>query len=723
MVKVKRKKRGAEERQGKSAEAAMCGAQPALKRRKVTDATPCTATTTSMGGSRVFVDNLDASDFARENIVSVDEPWARLLDHLEKNRIALVRAPPRSGKTMLGKLASLGRVAVVVERCFEVRYCSFVSDYDTFLGQQGFRNVVEMARDSGASARSSSRKTIVYFFDEVGEIPEDIYKYFIKEPNGYAVFVSTSRPVIPSDYVTPAELLHNSFFYRAPASRDKIFDWLAMRVAALFGKPDTHKEVLMATTLLLGVSVAHIGIIQYIGSRLEEAGCRNIEDARAFILAALSTNPRIFYSARCFGLSNGLPTVEQSLLVSMLRCSGQAAFVNAHGVLKQAWKRENREHRLGLAKGLYAPTVKVLEPLVPQKIEEDDLKITFTHMLQPDLYHTKFQVDDSWMELCHENRWVVNFSRSDVEEPAKLPTHVVDLVLSWLSNIDTVDLVNAQNRVDPKEDIFQGSLGNFCKVLGIRGRREVPVSTGNVRGSLDLLVNDTMGIELLIRASGDNRYSARRLLQQGSPTLRSLLEHVSRAHGKYASAAGSCTNGYVTVLPATLTGTTVEHEWENFKAFIDKLREDSGTARALAHHIMVAVTMPGWDEFTVFLHDPDREPVKCCIPRQRLLFKMVDGQPRPARQFYPTPDDVWVQRLRVKRGGLQVTQSAVKVSPAEDSVAGLTCVLGLKLGLTLPSNLKIYKLNHTQEWWELVEEDHILYANTKNKPYGFIVLE
>ena len=296
----------------------------------------------------MFVDDEDLDMFGSEHIVNVNEPWDALLSHIEDHNIAVIRAPPKSGKTMLGKLASQRRVAVVNERGFQVRYCSSISDYADFVREQGFLNVQEMALDSTASARDDTRKTVVYFFDEAAEIPEHIFMYFMKAHNGHAVFASTSKPARARgyvSYVTPAELLKHSFFYKSPASSKTLSCWLAKRFAALFGQPAASKEVLMATKLLLSVSDSHVGIIQYLGCKLEAAGCKNLRNVRSFIVAALKSKHQIFYFARCFGVANGLPSDAQSVLVSMLRCSGRLKFVDASGRLTEAWREDNSEHR------------------------------------------------------------------------------------------------------------------------------------------------------------------------------------------------------------------------------------------------------------------------------------------------------------------------------------------------------------------------------------------
>ena len=366
--------------------------------------------------------------------------------------------------------------------------------------------------------------------------------------------------------------------------------------------------------------------------------------------------------------------------------------------------------------GLFAPIVKLLQPLVPQEEEEDSIQMGFTHMLQPELYHAKFEVDNWGLSQSH--RWVVNFSHSDIEKAAKLPTHVVDVVVSWLSHIATVDLVYAQDRVDAREDIFQRSLNEFCMLLGIEARRKASLKTATLQGSIDLLVNDTMGIELLSRTGVDDRYSATRLLDEGSPTWKSLWEHASRTHGAHTGVARRCSNGYITVLPATLTTTTVEHEGAKFKAFITKLRENGDTASILEYHIMVAVAMPGWGEFVAFLHEPGKEPVKFCIPRQRLLFKLVDGQLQSARHFYPRPEKLWVQEINV--AGERMDEPFT-VMPQDDSVQGLRKAILVGSNIQSRRQLRIHKLNHAGAWEWIQAVSQVLYANTEEKPYGFQV--
>ena len=265
-------------------------------------------------------------------------------------------------------------------------------------------------------------------------------------------------------------------------------------------------------------------------------------------------------------------------------------------------------------------------------------------------------------------------------------------------------------------------------------RNNFPVRRyGDGSGFLDHLFNGDMGVELLIRPSKDNKFDATGLLEPGRATWRSLRGHAARADQRAAEAAGQscyentakrCTKGYMTVLLATLMTTTVQYEWSNFQAFIKAMKDDKTMAGALKHHIMVAVARFGWGSFVAFLHEPGKEPVKFSIPRQRLLFKLVDGQLQSARHFYPRPETVWVQQLLKKGSYLQPSWSAFKVAPEEDSVESLADAVARKRGILSQHPLKIYMLNHAGGWWEWIQAaSQVLYANAEEKPYGYYISE
>ena len=248
---------------------------------------------------------------------------------------------------------------------------------------------------------------------------------------------------------------------------------------------------------------------------------------------------------------------------------------------------------------------------------------------------------------------------------------------------------------------------------------------------MDFFVANNMGVEFLIRASDNNELTARQLLG-GAATKTALIEHAARAdetaarhfnQASYASVARNCSKGYATVLFATLTRTDALEEWQSFKEVINKMNSSDQSKGMLDYHIMVAVARFGWASFDVFLHQPGQQaPIRFEVPRQRLMLKVVDGQPQSARHFYPRPEKVWVQRLAWHSGRFQPTGRAVPV-PAGGTVGHLQ--LEIKTLSTQEIDvfsLEIYRLNHTGEW-ELTTEDQVLYGNTREKPYGFYVSE
>ena len=215
------------------------------------------------GASRctpVFVDDEALDRFGNEHIVSVDEPGS------------LIRAPPKSGRTMLGKLASQRPEASRSgePEGFEVRCCSFIADYAYLVKQHGSCNVQVMALDSGASC-------------------------FGRHPS-----------------------------YQAPAGQ--VLTWLAGRFAGL-------------------------GSLQKLQKCLPPNSCR----ATPIISESFSTLQRGQLQE-----PPGRPLVH----------------------------RGDPDHRQGLSKGLYAPTVYLGQTLVPQ---EEFIQTGFTRTLQPELYHARPQ--------------------------------------------------------------------------------------------------------------------------------------------------------------------------------------------------------------------------------------------------------------------------------------------------------------------------------------------
>jgi len=288
--------------------------------------------------------------------------------------------------------------------------------------------------------------------------------------------------------------------------------------------------------------------------------------------------------------------------------------------------------------------------------------------------------------------------------------------------------------LDVAENSFQNSFNHFHRdQLGLKGRKEVPArwADGTPSGYLDHLVESTMGVELLIRKSAENRFNAKDLLT--GQTKKSLIEHAARADEKpakahaqasYADVAAQCTKGYITVLVATVTTTTVETEYSHFTELIDDLRRNQADAPILKRSIMVAVARFGWAAWDVFLWDPKLgKCVRFEIQRQRLMYKIVDGKAVIARHFYPRPTSVWVQELvREGDGILKLKGHALRVEPKDDDIAAVkAAVKENKQSLKCDADeLTIYSQSRSGVWKE-EEEDQVLYENTKARPYGFVV--
>ena len=196
---------------------------------------------TTTGPGKVFIDIVNPADCSDEHLVNVEEPWAALVDHLEVEKIAVIRAPPKSGKSLLGKLASMGRVEVLKKKNYEVRYCTDAECYEHLMKKFGFSSVAEMAEDSEASRRNASRTIVVYFFDEMDEIPHQIFIHFVKNQIGLAVLSTASVPRASPRRITPSELVEKTFAYHSPTSTGVLSNWLAGRLGKLLRRD--HGEV------------------------------------------------------------------------------------------------------------------------------------------------------------------------------------------------------------------------------------------------------------------------------------------------------------------------------------------------------------------------------------------------------------------------------------------------------------------------------------------------
>lgn len=465
-------------------------------------------------------------------------------------------------------------------------------------------------------------------------------------------------------------------------------------------------DVQAAAELVMNMAAGHIGVITFLGRQVENSGRKQFSELRDVLRNTLNEASELY--PRVFGTQNGTPDAMQAELISMLRCSGSLNVTTPEGRMR-VWDPAQQSHRRGLSRAYFAPQPPPDSSSTLSPMKSDEV-LTFVHPLQPEIYENKFKY--SWPTLRHEERWVRNFSRDEDMEPCESPTHVIDLVLSWLSHVETECLLYAPANLDPAEDKFQSSFDMFTKGnLRIAAAREVKTEGG---GRLDHLVDKEMGIEMLIRSSSNNKIKSRGLLSN-EESKSSLIEHASRGEGQYKSIAEKCAKGYITVLVATLTKTSPDDEWKVFEALV----KDS--LSTVSHPVLVAVAPFGWAKWHVFLHRPGKAPIRLEIPRHRLMFKLVDDKAVTARRFFPKPDVVWAQELDA--GDWKLKGRALEVKPERDNIASLAeAVKGKKPSLTCDADdLTIYTQNRSGKWVEVVKPSQVLYANTDAKPYGFVV--
>ena len=100
---------------------------------------------------------------------------------------------------------------------------------------------------------------------------------------------------------------------------------------------------------------------------------------------------------------------------------------------------------------------------------------------------------------------------------------------------------------------------------------------------------------------------------------------------------------------------------------------------------------------------------------------MVNGQPQPARYFYPKPESVWVREINEALE--EFVDSAFKVEPNEDTVESLVEAIRAELGIKSPHPMCIYKLDHQQRFKLIEDVNSVLYENREEQAYGFYVRE
>ncbi|CAE7679690.1 unnamed protein product [Symbiodinium sp. CCMP2592] len=660
---------------------------------------------------RVFNDG-ELSAFKQEQLVPVEAAWRELLEYIimENQRIAMIRAPPRSGKSFLGSLGRRG-VPAGPWGAVEVRYCANFDPgvFDLFI--RGFKSesVAEMAKDSAESGLDGDRATVVYYFDEAHELPAEIISSFIKngEDNGYAIFATAGRATPVRSFITPPELVAKTLLFRFPAPKETMRKWLEDRLKKL--GLDSHTATASAD-LLLNSAAGSIGVVTFFAVEIEQElkGNKSLRFIREKLCSLISSFSGLYL--RIFGTENGKPDETQAELLSAMRCTGLLMRTTPAGEALPLWDPTIPSHRQGLSNAYYA--------VCPPDNQDDCLMrtsaaeiISFVHPLQPEIYADKFRY--AWSGISLEERWLTNFSR-DHSDPANTPTNVVDLVLSWLSHVPTKTLlsIHGGNNVDARESTLQHTLYEFCRdALTLEEDVQLEASSSS-GGKLDVYIEGSMGVELLIRPANSNKMTTQSVL--GNAAMKeSLLDHARRGDNKYKDLATQCKLGYITMLVTTLTQSTADEEWQRFQALSSK------DLAGLGYPVLVAVASFGWGTWDVFLHRPRHDPLRFSIPRQRLMLKLVDDKPVSARSYYRKPQEVWVQELQIQGDVHTLVGKVFKIDSAPNDAADLASRIKAVEDLSCRlSKLAIYRLDWKGEWKE-ERAGQVLFENTEESPYGF----
>eukprot|EP00971_Amphidinium_carterae_P340916 6479465-Amphidinium_carterae.1 len=76
----------------------------------------------------------------------------------------------------------------------------------------------------------------------------------------------------------------------------------------------------------------------------------------------------------------------------------------------------------------------------------------------------------------------------------------------------------------------------------------------------------------------------------------------------------------------------------------------------------------------------------------------------------------------MKAGRLELVGSPSKIGPSRDHIAGLKRAIKDDLGLTCPhSRLLMFSQGWEDAWQQQTRMDEVLYENTADRPYGFLV--
>jgi len=664
-------------------------------------------------------------DFRPEDIVPVDAAWEQLVGLLQNPKGLLLRAPPRAGKTFLGVAATHAstKPRVLTEQGWTVEY---------YNGITHFCNAHH--HDVQAAATKSANNNVVFYIDEAQDggrldenVKDELVKFFFKDHRiGRAIFVSPMVNPLATDGITPMDLVENTMVYNRPAPVDQIQEWLVDRLK-LQGVQD-HDAV---ADLLLELTNGHIGLIQHFGIGIMRAKCKDLVAVKKHLAQQLANLFQFGQRARCFGVQNGHPTLRQAEMISILRCSGSMTTIDANGQSTAVDLDPNdQDHRYGFNKALYAPVPVSQTDIIAHL--KNIASVQFVNAIQPEIYRAAFE-HTSWKGFSFQSRWVTRFKTTDK------PHDVVDLVLSWLSHISTATMLDVQSsRIDPQEKVLQRSLESFLTTVfrwekDVDFWRDYEVSNyADGFGKLDFFIDTgtKMGVELLIRSSDRNKQNQvpKGLLLGDKSMAGYLTEHVARTDAYFAHYIGqssyeqtalecSASGGYCTVLVATSGEADLDDEFDKFEEFIAFARAHLKEDRL--HHVLVALAPPGWADFHLFHYSPHDETCRRHqIQRACLLLKIVNDEVVTARNYYPKPEEVYVQEMNS-------TYAAVgppfPVRPSRDAIDSLAEAIVQRKSLTCDrSDVKIYRQNLEGGWDELLFEG-VLYENTSQTPYGYVV--
>ena len=660
----------------------------------------------STGDTVAFSTHSKFEMFRPSGFVPMSQAWSVLAAHLAKSRTAIIRARPRSGKTVLGEAAAAGHAAKeIAEHGFtRVVFCMLSEDSVQALLRKELPDLAFEERSVSLLAERFRRDGVIAFFDEAqmgwaaapGTLCHEIVLHFVKNPQACAVFATTSAHMDDQAF-TPDELLNKQFFYQRPAERGTVREWVRERV----GSDDV-------ADFLMDVCDGDVGLLQVIGSDLSSPRLPLSEVVRTVSSMLLSPESNVIKS-RCLGLYNGPPKDELVNGVLELLCSGAV-----HNVALAKTARDAL--RLGFMAVAPCGATADNDTLVALSGET---RMTFTHPLQHELMQRRILSNGEWRAKLSDRR------RFRTEKPAS----VLSMITHWLPQVSLVEALGSirPGKDAPQEAFFQDSFSESMRTLGdATVRAEVlppePNShskrpsdpTGATKRPLDFVVSldgKQHGVELLVRAGPLGKRAG--LLDAG--TVTSLKEHCDRANTSYEQQAALCTGGYVTLLVGN-SGRPFTTELDAFKTAIDS---DGGKYKT--HTVAVAVATRGWSAFKVAAWDPtQRKFFDFRVPRNGVphRYDPETNTAVPSRHFAPRLE-LWVQQ-RAAAGNL--TGAAFRVDSPSDirDIARLKKAIKAEIGPKYPTliapDLIIYKPG---EKAAVTKQSAALVSNTEEAPYEF----